>query len=152
MCRYVSTAAQRTQHGARCPLASICVWTARRTTVTWVSISPSCDQRTSTVRYPSTSESSELLEQALIQDSLAMGSTAHLQDGRQRKRDQILPITRRFCCTGEQRPQGQIHQQCGDQVQGGTHTAMCCGRQAVCRSNLEHPETGCMLTYEQLSQ
>jgi hypothetical protein len=53
-CRYVSTAAQRTQHGARYPSASICASIARRTTVTWVSTSRSCGRPTSTVRCPST--------------------------------------------------------------------------------------------------
>jgi hypothetical protein len=63
-CRYVSTAAQRTQHGARSPLASTYASTARRTTVTWVSISPSCDRPTSTVRGPRHLEVAQL-EQAL---------------------------------------------------------------------------------------
>ena len=48
--RYVSTAAQRTQHGARYRLVSTSVSTALRTTVTWVSTSPLSDPRTSTVR------------------------------------------------------------------------------------------------------
>jgi hypothetical protein len=113
-CRYVSTAAQRIQHGAQSPLASTYASTARRTTVTWVSISPSCDRPTSTVRGPRHLDVAQL-EHALTQEySLAMGSTAHLQDGRQRERDQVLPIARRFRSTRNQGPQGQIHQQCGD--------------------------------------
>jgi hypothetical protein len=120
MCRYVSTAAQRTQHGAQYPLASIYASIAPPTIVTWVSTSRSCDRPTSTVRCPSTLGSSTV-------HSLAMGSTAHLQNGRQRERNQILSITRRFRSARIQGPQGQIHQQCGYQVQGGVNKAMCCG-------------------------
>ena len=53
MCRYVSTAAQRTRHGAQYLSASTCASIAPRTTGTWVSTSPLCAPPTSTVR-PST--------------------------------------------------------------------------------------------------
>ena len=48
--RYVSTAAQRTRHGARSPSASTCASIARRTTETWECTSPLCAPPTSTVR------------------------------------------------------------------------------------------------------
>jgi hypothetical protein len=127
MCRYVSTAAQRTQHGAQYPLASIYASIAPPTIVTWVSTSRSCDRPISTVRCPSTLGSSRVGIGADTGHSLAMGSTAHLQNGRQRERNQILSITRRFRSARIQGPQGQIHQQCGYQVQGGVNKAMCCG-------------------------
>jgi ADP-ribosylation factor GTPase-activating protein 2/3 len=50
--RYVSTAAPGTRHGALSPLASICAWTARRTTGTWASTFRLCGPRILIVRSP----------------------------------------------------------------------------------------------------
>lgn len=129
-CRYVSTAAQRTQHGALYHSVSTSASTAPRIIVTWVSTFPSSDLRTSTVRQAHTANGTRK-EGMLTRNSLAVGSAANHESWRKRECDQVLPVTRRFCCARQQGSQSQIHKQCGDQVQGRATKAMHRGRQAV---------------------
>ena len=135
-CRYASTAAQRTQHGAPCRSASTCASTAPRTTVIWVFTSPLSGPPTSTVRLPphigsSTAQHNTREVAWLTGNSLAMGSAAHHEGRRQRERDQVLPIARRLGCACKQGLQGQVHQQRSHQVQGGAAKAVRRRRQVV---------------------